>query len=327
MSKKIIINKVGGPDVLEYVDYTLPDMPPNNCVRIKQTSIGLNFIDMYFRSGVYPAPSSLPICLGLEAAGEVISVGEDVKDFFIGDRVCYASAPLGSYCEIRDFPTKSLIKTPDHITNDEAASILLQGMTVEYLFKRLYEIKKNQFVLFHAAAGGVGLIACQWARAVGCNLIGTVGSEEKGEIAKKNGCSYIINYKKENVVERVKEITEGAGVPVVYDGVGRDTFQISLSCLSMRGMFVSFGQSSGMVPDVNLHKTFNPKSLFYTRPTLMHYNFTRKEIIESSSALFKMVRDGKIKVNLSKVYKLKDATSAHIDLQSKKTHGSVILKP
>ena len=327
MPKKIIICKIGGPEVLEYIDYELPNFPEKNCVRIKQDSIGLNYIDTYFRKGIYPTPNPLPICPGLEAAGEVISLGEDISNFNVGDRVCYASSPLGAYCEIRDFPAQNLIKTPDNISNDEVASILLQGMTVEYLFRRLYKIKNDQYVLFHAAAGGVGLIACQWAKAIGCNLIGTVGSNDKAELAKSNGCTHIINYKTENVVERVNEITDGKGVPVVYDGVGKDTFQISLDCLSLRGMFVSFGQSSGMVSDVNLHKTFNPKSLYYTRPTLMHYNSTRKELDESSKALFDMIEAGKIKANLSKTYDLKDASAAHHDLESRKTTGSIVLKP
>ena len=327
MPKKIVISKIGGPEVLEYIDYEIPNTPPKNNVRIKQDSIGLNYIDTYFRRGIYPTPNPLPICPGLEAAGEIISIGEGVSNFNVGDRVCYASSPLGAYCEIRDFPAQNLIKTPEYISNNEVASILLQGMTVEYLFRRLYEIKKDQNVLFHAVAGGVGLIACQWSKSIGCNLIGTVGSDDKAELAKSNGCAHIINYKTENVVERVNEITEGKGVPVVYDGVGKDTFQISLDCLSLRGMFVSFGQSSGMLPDVNLHKTFNPKSLYYTRPTLMHYNSTRKELDKSSKALFDMIDEGKIKANLSKTYDLKDASSAHYDLESRKTTGSIVLKP
>tara|TARA_Y100000590_G_scaffold416497_1_gene515288 strand:- start:11652 stop:12635 length:984 start_codon:yes stop_codon:yes gene_type:complete len=326
VSKKIIINKLGGPDVLELVDYTLPENPPKDCVRIKQSSVGLNYIDTYFRRGIYPTPSPLPVCPGLEAAGEIIAVGESVVGFEVGDRVCYASPPLGAYCEMRDFPISALLKTPEYITNDEVASVLLQGMTVEYLFERLYKVKKGEFVLFHAAAGGVGLIACQWASAIGCKLIGTVGSEEKALKAKLSGCDYIINYKTENVVKTVMEITSGKGVPVVYDGVGKETFEISLNCLSIRGLFVSFGQSSGMVPDVNLHKTFNPKSLYYTRPTLMHYNNTRDNLEKSSAALFDMIKNNKVKTNLSKLYDLKDVAKAHSDLESRKTSGSVVLR-
>jgi len=326
MPKKIIINKTGGPEVLEYIDYELTnEIDPNN-VRIKQSSIGLNYIDTYHRSGIYPLPQSLPVCLGIEGAGEIILLGKNAKEFKIGDRVCYASPPLGAYSEVRDFPKDKLIKIPDFISNDHAAAVILQGMTVEYLFKRLYKIKKDENILFHAAAGGVGLIACQWARYIGCNLIGTVSSDEKAELAKKNGCTHVINYKKEDVVKKVLDITNGIGVPVVYDGVGKDTFEISLKSLSLRGLFVSFGQSSGMIKDVNLHQTFNPKSLFYTRPTLMHYNNTREELDESSNNIFELVKNKKILINLSKTYSLKDSALAHKDLQSRKTTGSIILK-
>ena len=234
---------------------------------------------------------------------------------------------LGAYCEIRDFPASKIIKIPSQISENIAASVLLQGMTVEYLFERLYKIKKNQNILFHAAAGGVGLLACQWAKSIGCKLIGTVSNDEKAELAKKNGCAHTINYKKENVVERVKEITSGKGVSVVYDGVGKDTFEISLNCLDYRGMFVSFGQSSGMIPKVDLHKTFNPKSLFYTRPTLMHYNLTRDQLEESSGLLFKKIINKEIKENIYKIIKLENAAEAHTLIQSRKSYGSIILKP
>ena len=324
--KKIVITKLGGPEVLEYVDYELESKILDSEVRINQTSIGLNYIDTYHRSGIYPLPTKLPVCPGLEASGEVIGIGENVSGFMIGDRVCYASVPMGAYCEVRDFPTSNLIKIPDSISNNTAASILLQGMTVEYLFERLYQIKKDEYILFHAAAGGVGLIACQWAKSVGCKMIGTVSTNEKAELAKANGCSFIINYKSENVVEKVKEITNNKGVPVVYDGVGKDTFNISLECLSLRGLMVSFGQSSGMIPQVDLHKTFNPKSLYYTRPTLMHYNSNREELENSSNTLFNKIINGKIKENITKIFDLKDASKAHLELQSRITTGSIILK-
>ena len=326
MPKKIIITKLGGPEVLEYVDYKLESKISDNDVRIKQTSIGLNYIDTYHRSGIYPLPIKLPACLGLEASGEVIGLGNNVKEFKIGDRVGYATVPIGAYCEIRDFPASGLIKIPDTISNDTAASILLQGMTVEYLFERLYKIKKDEYILFHAAAGGVGLIACQWAKSIGCKMIGTVSTNEKAELAKANGCSFIINYKSENVVEKVKDITNNKGVPVVYDGVGNDTFNISLECLSLRGLMVSFGQSSGMVPQVDLHKTFNPKSLYYTRPTLMHYNSNRAELENSSNTLFNKIINEEIKENITKIFDLKDASKAHSELQSRTTTGSIILK-
>ncbi len=324
MPKKIIISELGGPQVLKFVDYELPKKIKNNEVRIKQTSIGLNYIDTYHRSGLYPLPDKLPICPGIEASGEIIDIGSNVTNFQIGDRVCYASVPIGAYCEIRDFPSEKLIKVPDYVSNDIAASIILKGMTVEYLFERLYNIKKNEHILFHAAAGGVGLIASQWSKSIGCKMIGTVSTDEKAKLAKKNGCSYVINYKKENVIEKVLEITSGKGVPVVYDGVGKDTFKISLECLSLRGLFVSFGQSSGMVDEVNLHKTFNPKSLYYTRPTLMHYNSTREELDNSSNKLFTKIKDQLIEQKIYKKYLLEDAQKAHEDLQSRNTVGPMI---
>ena len=327
MPKKIVISEIGDADVLKYVDYTMPKKLNEDFIRIKQTAIGLNYIDTYHRSGIYPLPVSLPVCPGLEGAGEIIEIGENVSNFSIGDRVCYASTPLGAYCEIRDFPAAKSIKIPNEISDEIAASILLKGMTVEYLFERLNNIKKDEFILFHAAAGGVGLIASQWARSIGCKMIGTVSSNEKVILAKDNGCSHVINYKEENVVEKVMEITKGKGVSTVYDGVGKDTFDISLACLDFRGLFVSFGQSSGMVEDVNLHSTFNPKSLYYTRPTLMHYTKNRKELIDSSNTLFNKIIKGSIKNNIFKKIDLKDASIAHKILQSRKTTGSIVLIP
>jgi NADPH2:quinone reductase len=326
MPKKIVITKLGGPEVLRYVEYELPKIISDNEVRIKQTSIGLNYIDTYHRSGIYPLPKELPFCPGLEGSGEIIGVGKNVNEFNIGDRVCYASIPIGAYCEIRDFPSSGLIKLPENISNDTAASILLKGMTVEYLFERLYKVKKNEYILFHAAAGGVGLIASQWAKSIDCKMIGTVSTNEKAQLAKTNGCTFTINYKTENVVEKVKEITNGKGVTVVYDGVGQDTFNISLECLSIRGLMVSFGQSSGMVPQVDLHKTFNPKSLYYTRPTLMHYNSNREELIQSSNTLFNKINYGDIKEHITNIFDLKDASIAHTELQSRTTTGSIIFK-
>ena len=300
MPKQIVISKLGGPEVLEYQNYELSDQINDNEVRIKHTAIGLNYIDTYHRSGIYPLPSDLPVCPGLEATGEIIKIGSKVKDFNIGDRVAYATTPMGAYCEIRDFPNEKLIKIPDDLNNDEVASILLQGMTVEYLFERLYKIKKDEFILFHAAAGGVGLIACQWARSLGCKIIGTVSNKEKEDLALKHGCQYVINYKEESVHEKVMEITSGQGVPVVYDGGGKDTFDDSIKSLSTRGLMVSFGQSSGMVEEKDLHKTFNPKSLFYTRPTLMHYTLNRNELLNCANKLFKKKHDGEIKTNILK---------------------------
>ena len=327
MPKKIIISKLGGPNVLKYISYNIKDKIDDHNVRIKHTSIGLNYIDTYHRNGIYPLPGKLPICPGLEAAGIIVDIGSKVKNFKIGDNICYASPPLGAYCEIRDMPESKIINIPSKITNDIASSIFLKGLTVEYLFQRLYKIKKNQTILFHAAAGGVGLLASQWAKSVGCNMIGTVSNDEKAELAKKNGCKYVINYKKEDVVEKVKEITNGVGVPVVYDGVGKDTFKKSLECLDFRGLFVSFGQSSGMVPKVNLHKTFNPKSLYYTRPTLMHYNLNRNQLVKSSNLLFKKIINKQLKSHIFKSIDLKKASEAHRLIESRKSFGSIILKP
>ena len=327
MPKRIVISKLGGPEVLKYEDYELPsDLKPDH-VRIKQRSVGLNYIDTYHRSGLYPLPKDPPVCLGLEAAGEVVELGKKANSFRIGDKVCYAGGPLGAYCEIRDFPASSLIKLPEDITEDVAASMLLRGMTVEYLFERLYKIKKDEYILFHAAAGGLGLIASQWAKSVGCKMIGTVGSDDKARLAKASGCEHIINYRTENVVERVKEITEGKGVPVVYDGVGKDTFDVSLQSLNFRGLFVSFGQASGMPLEVDLHKTFNPKSLYYTRPTLMHYTRTRKELEGSSTLLFSKIRNNEIKERIFAKISLSNAADAHESLQSRQVTGSIVLKP
>ena len=328
MPNRVIVTKLGGPEVLKYEKYNLSNNVPDNHVRIKQTSIGLNYIDTYHRTGVYPLPLELPFCIGLEAAGEIIEIGRKVKELKIGDRVAYSfSPPLGAYCEIRDFQSDKLIKLPDYISNDEAASILLKGMTVEYLFERLYQIKNNEYFLFHAAAGGVGLIACQWAKSKGAKMIGTVSSEKKEHLAKEYGCEFTINYKNQNVLEEIMKITDDNGVNVVYDGVGRDTFDTSLNCLNFRGLMVSFGQSSGMVDNVNLHSTFNPKSLYYTRPTLMHYIRTRKELELSSNRLFEKIKNKDIKPNIFKKFKLSEAHKAHELIQSRESTGSILLEP
>ena len=328
MPKKIVITKLGGPEVLKHIDYELPSNLSNSMVRIRQTSIGLNYIDTYHRTGVYPLPLDFPFCPGLEAAGDIIEIGSDVKNFKVGDRVAYSfSPPLGAYCEIRDFEADKIVKLPDYISNDEAASILLQGMTVEYLFERLYKLKKNEIFLFHAAAGGVGLIACQWANSLGAKMIGTVSNEEKSQLAKKYGCEYTINYKNENVFEKVSNITNKKLVNVVYDAVGKDTFDTSIKCLTYRGLLVSFGQSSGMVKEVNLHSTFNPKSLYFTRPTLMHYIRNRDELNDSSNKLFEKIKNKEIKPNIFKSFKLSEASDAHELIQSRKSFGSIILKP
>jgi len=327
MPKHVIISELGGPEVLHYKDYDLPNEIKDKEVRIKHFSIGLNYIDTYHRSGIYPLPSQLPVCPGMEAAGVVIGIGSEVRNFKIGDRVAYATPPIGAYCDIRDFPEEKLISIPEFLTNDEVASILLQGMTVEYLFERLHKIKKNEFILFHAAAGGVGLIACQWAKSIGCRMIGTVSTKEKAKQAIENGCEFIINYKEENISEKVMEITNNQGVPVVYDGVGKDTFDESIKSLTTRGLMVSFGQSSGMVEKIDMHKTFNPKSLFYTRPSLMGYTLNREELINCSQKLFEKMKNKEVRTNIYKKFKLNEAEEAHKTLQSRKSSGSIILEP
>ena len=327
MAKKIVISKLGGPEVLDYQEYSLPKIIKDKEVRIRHTAIGLNYIDTYHRSGIYPLPSELPVCLGMEATGKIIEIGNAVTKFKVGDRVAYATPPIGAYCEIRDFPEEKLIAIPDFLKDDEVASILLQGMTVEYLFERLYKIKNKEFILFHAAAGGVGLIACQWARSIGCKMIGTVSTKEKAILAKKNGCEFTINYKEEKVSDRIMEITNNTGVPVVYDGVGKDTFDESIKSLSTRGLMVSFGQSSGMVEKLDMHKTFNPKSLFYTRPSLMGYTLNREELLNCSNNLFEKMKNGDVKANIYKKFKLNNAGEAHRTLQSRESFGSIILEP
>ena len=327
MPKQVIISELGGPEVLKYQDYHLPNNIKNNEVRIQHTAIGLNYIDTYHRSGIYPLPSDLPICPGMEAAGDVIEVGSSVFNFKVGDRVAYATPPIGAYCEIRDFPEEKLIAIPKFLKNEEVASVLLQGMTVEYLFERLHKIKKNDFILFHAAAGGVGLIACQWAKSIGCRMIGTVSTKEKAELAKENGCEFTINYKKEKVSDKVMEITNNKGVAVVYDGVGKDTFDESINSLSTRGLMVSFGQSSGMVEKIDMHKIFIPKSLFYTRPSLMGYTLNREELTHCSNKLFEKIKNRDVNPNIYKKFKLKEAEEAHVILQSRKSSGSIILEP
>ena len=328
MPKRVVITKLGGPEVLKYENYELPNNLSDTKVRIKQTSIGLNYIDTYHRTGVYPLNLDFPFCLGLEAAGDVIEIGNGVNNLKVGDRVAYAfSPPLGAYCQVRDFEADRVVKLPEYISNDEAASILLQGMTVEYLFERLYKIKKDEIFLFHAAAGGVGLIACQWAKSVGAKMIGTVSNKEKSDLAKKMGCEFTINYKNENVYEEVLKINHNSGVNVVYDAVGKDTFEISLKCLNFRGLMVSFGQSSGMIKDVNLHSTFNPKSLYFTRPTLMHYTSNKEELELSSNKLFDKIKKKEIKPNIFKKIPLEDAKEAHRLIQSRESLGSIILKP
>jgi NADPH2:quinone reductase len=316
----------GGPEVMKWEDVELPP-PGAGDVRIRHEAIGLNYIDTYQRGGVYKIP--LPTGLGSEGAGVVDAVGGGVTEFKVGDRVCYAVGaplqPVGSYSEARNIPAARLVKIPDGIASDTAAAMMLKGMTVSYLVKRTYKVKSGDTVVFHAAAGGVGLIACQWLKALGVTTIGTAGSDEKCELAKAHGAHHCINYKKDDFVARVKEITGGKGVPVVYDSVGKDTFDRSLECLSTFGMMVTFGNSSGPVPPVDLGKLKG--HLFVTRPSLGPYSAARQDLIALANDLFDIVKGGKVKIEINQRFSLKDAVQAHKDLESRKTTGSTVLVP
>lgn len=324
MVKAIRFHQTGGPEVLRYEDVDL-GKPGKGEALVRHTAIGLNFIDIYFRSGLYPAP--LPSGIGMEGAGIVEAVGPGVKDIKKGDRVAYAGRPLGAYSEARVMPAEGLVKIPANVSDQQAAAMMLQGMTVEYLLRRTYRLKKDEICVLHAAAGGVGLIFCQWARAIGAKVIGVVSSDDKAKLAKAHGAKWTINTSKENFVERVKEITKGRGVPVVYDSIGKDTWSGSLDCLQTRGLMVSFGNASGPVGPVDLGILSAKGSLYVTRPTLMSYTGTRPELLDSAKALFKMVSDKKVKIRINQTYALKDAAQAHADLAARKTTGSTVLIP
>ena len=324
MAKAIRIKQVGGPEVMEYVDVEVGDPGPGE-VRVHQAACGLNYIDIYFRTGLYPQP--LPGGLGMEGAGTVVAVGEGVTHVKPGDRVAYTGRLPGAYAEERVVPAAILVKLPESIDVETAAAMMLRGLTVQYLFRRTFPLKGGETILFHAAAGGVGLIACQWAHALGVTMIGTVGSDEKAALAKAHGCAYTINYNKENFVERVKEITGGKGVSVVYDSIGKDTFIGSLDCLSPLGMMVSFGNASGPVPPFSLTELAARGSLFITRPTLFSYAAKREDLDVMAADLFGMVANGKLKIDINQRYALKDVAQAHCDLEGRKTTGSSILLP
>ncbi len=324
MTRVVKIQKNGGPEVLEIKDVEVRDPRPDQ-VLLEHKAIGLNYIDTYHRSGLYPLP--LPSGIGLEGAGVVKKIGSKVKNLSVGDHVAYAGIPIGAYCETRVYPAEKLVKVPDGITSEIAASIMTKGLTTYYLLYKTYQVKANDFVLFHAAAGGVGQIFCQWAKSIGCKVIGTVGSEEKIKIAKKNGCDLVINYSKENFVEKVKEFTKGEGVPVVYDGVGGKTFEDSINCLKPRGMMVSFGNSSGPVKSVDVKKHIMPKSLFFTRPTLGHYFPNNKSLSEAADKLFEQIKFGKVKIEIFKKYKLDEVVQAHKDFEDRKIIGPAIIIP
>ena len=323
-SKAIMIREHGGPEVMQFVEVDVTDPGPDQ-VRIRHHAIGLNFIDIYFRTGLYPTPA--PHSLGNEGAGVVEAVGSNVKFLKAGDRVAYPQSPLGAYSEMRTMPAATVVKLPKAISFEDAAAVMLKGLTVQYLFRQTYRLQGNETVLFHAAAGGVGLIACQWARALGTRLIGTVSSPAKAALAKKHGAWETIDYSKENFVERVRELTGGAKVPVVYDGVGKDTWEGSLDCLQPRALMVSFGNASGAVTGVSLGILAAKGSLYVTRPTLATHVVPRKRLEESSEELFDLMQRGKIKVDIEQRYPLAEAARAHTDLAGRKTVGSSVLIP
>jgi len=320
----IVIKETGGPEVLQWQEVDGGE-PEAGQVLVRQTAIGLNFIDVYFRTGLYPPPN-LPFSPGLEGAGVVEAVGPGVTEVKTGDRVAYASPPIGAYALHRLMPADRLVPIPEGIDDAQAAGMMLKGMTAEYLLRRTYNVKAGDTILFHAAAGGVGLIACQWAKHLGATVIGTVGSDEKAALAKEHGCDHPIVYTREDFVARVKDITGGEGVPVVYDSVGADTFMRSIDCLAPLGLMASFGQSSGKVPPIDLG-ILAKGSLFLTRPSLMVYNAKREALLDSANALFDVVQSGAVKIEVRNRYSLEDAAQAHKELEGRKTTGSTILLP
>lgn len=323
MTHAIRIHKQGGPEEMRWEEIDVGAPGPGE-VRLRHTAVGLNFIDCYHRSGLYPL--EMPSGLGMEAAGVVEAVGDGVSDLKEGDRVAYASGPPGSYAAERNKAADSVVKLPDSIADETAAAMMLQGMTVQYLIRTTHRVQPGETVLFHAAAGGVGLIACQWLKQLGATVIGTVGSDEKAELAKAHGCDHAIVYTRENFVDRVKEITGGAGVPVVYDSVGADTYPGSLDCLAPLGLMASFGNASGPIRDFDPGLLAAKGSLFFTRPTLMTYTARREDLVACANDLFDAVAKG-VKIEINQRYALKDAAQAHRDLEARKTTGSTILLP
>ena len=324
MPNAIRIHQTGGPEVLQWESVAVTEPGPGEA-RVRHTAVGLNYIDTYHRNGLYKVP--LPSGIGVEAAGVVEAVGPGVTDISKGDRVAYGGHPPGSYAEVRVMPADKLVKLPDDVSDRSAATLMLKGLTVQYLFRQTFPLKGGETILFHAAAGGVGLIACQWARALGVTLIGTVGSDEKAALAKANGCAHAIVYTRENFVERVKEITGGKGVPVVYDSIGKDTFPASLDCLKPRGLFVSFGSSSGPIAAFDIGLLVQKGSLFATRPSIAAYAATRPDLLRMADEVFALVKGGKIVSEARQTYVLKDAAQAHRDLEARKTTGATLLLP
>ncbi len=324
MTKGIILDNFGAANVMKWRDITVAKLKKGEA-RIRHTAVGLNYIDVYQRTGMYPLTA--PTSIGLEGAGVVEAIGAGVKEVKVGDRVAYAGGPAGAYTEVRNMPAAKLVKIPEGFSDETAAAMMLQGMTFEYLIRRTFPVKKGMTVLWHAAAGGVGLIAGQWLKTLGVNAIGTAGGAAKVNLAKAHGFAHVIDYTKKDFVKEVARLTKNQGVPVVYDSVGKDTWDGSLECLQRRGTMVSFGNASGPVAPVMPVTLAQKGSLFLTRPTLMDYTATRSDLVKCAGALFKMVKSGAVKIEINQTYKLKDAAKAHRDLEGRKTTGSTILIP
>lgn len=324
MIRIVKIEKTGGPEVLKIENIKISDPGPNDAL-IETKAMGLNYIDTYHRSGSYPLP--LPSGIGVEASGIIKKIGSKVSNLSVGDRVAYGGPPVGAYAEERLYPVDKLVKLPEGINLEVAATIMTKGLTSYYLLYKTYPVKSHDTVLFHAAAGGVGQIFCQWAKSLGCKVIGTVGSDEKVSIAKKNGCDLVINYSKESFVEKVMDFTKGIGVPVVYDGVGEKTFEDSIACLKNTGMMVSFGNASGPVKNIDVKKHIQPKSLFFTRPTGGHYFTTKQLLNQAAEKLFEQLKYGRVKIEIFKKYKLAEVAQAHKDLEARKIIGPAIIVP
>jgi NADPH:quinone reductase len=324
MTHAIRVHGYGGPEVLKWEEVEVGDPGPGE-VKIRQTAVGLNYIDVYLRNGLYPQPS-FPFIPGMEGAGVVTSVGDGVRDLKVGRRVAYAG-PTGAYAEERLIAADRVVKIPTAISDETAAAIMLKGMTAQYLVRRTYKVSRDTTLLFHAAAGGVGLIACQWAASLGATVIGTVGSAGKALIARAHGCDHVINIREEDLVAKVKDYTKGKGVDVVYDSIGKDTFPASLDCLKPLGTWVSFGQSSGPVPEFKITLLSQKGSLFATRPSLGTYTATRKDLVATANDLFEIVGEGKVKIAVNQTYPLSEAAQAHRDLEARLTTGSTVLLP
>ncbi len=325
MPKAIRIHEHGGPEVLRWEEVEVGEPGPGQ-LRVRHGAVGLNYIDVYHRTGLYPLPS-LPWTLGMEGAGQVEAVGEGVTEFKPGDRIAYASPPVGAYAEVRLIPADRVVALPDAIDDRTAAAMMLQGLTAQYLLRRTYRVQAGDAILLHAAAGGVGLIVSQWAQHLGAIVIGTVGNDEKAELARAHGCHHVIVYSRENFTERVREITGGQGVAAVYDSVGKDTFMGSLDCLRPLGMMVSFGNASGPVPPFEPAILAAKGSLFFTRPTLMTYTAKRADLLASAAELFEVVSSGAVKIEVRQTYPLAETARAHRDLEARKTTGSTVLLP